>query len=158
MTKSRVVCAAVAILGAAVWSSASQQQSLSGAPAKPKVEIVQTMGCVEYRAAGGGQWWLTHAAEPTVSREGVFTTRDIDLSKETTQGTRAFRLIGHAEYLDAQGLLRTQQRKDFTTPEQVNATGSLRDGRTVLLKGLLVPGAEERINLLQVAPLAETCS
>ena len=157
MTSSRFVFVTVMILGAAAWSNAGQR-SASAVPAKPKVDIVQTVGCVEHRAANGGQWWLTRAAEPTVAREGVFTTVDIDAAKKSSRGTRAFRLIGEADYLDAEGLLKTQRRAEFTTREQVNAPGTLREGRTVMVKGLLITGAEERINLLQVAPIADSCS
>jgi hypothetical protein len=144
------------ILGTAAGSQAGQQPPLPSG-AKPKVDIVQTVGCVEHRTAGGGQWWLTRAAEPIVSREGVLTTADLEAARKMPQGTQAFRLIGEAEHLDAEGLLRTQGRTEFTTAEQVNATGALRHGRTVLVKGLLITGEEERINLMAVAPLAETC-
>jgi hypothetical protein len=150
----RLFVVAVMILGAAAWLKAGQR----GPQVKPKVDIVQTVGCVEHRTANGGQWWLTRAAEPTVSREGVFTTTDIDAAKKASRGGRAFRLIGEADYLDADGLLKTQRRAEFTTPDQVNAPGALREGRTVLVKGLLITGNEERINLLQVAPLADSCS
>lgn len=158
MTSSRFVYVAVMILGAAGWSTAGQQRSPPGAQVKPKVDIVQTVGCVEHRTANGGQWWLTSATDPTVSREGVFTTVDIDTAKKAPRGTRAFRLIGEADYLDAEGLLKTQRRAEFTRAEQVNAPGVLRDGRTVLVKGLLITGGEERINLLQVAAVADSCS
>ena len=133
-----------------------QEPAARGA-AKPKVDIVQTVGCVEYRASGAGQWWLTKAAPPAVVREGVFTTRDIEAAKQLSLGSRAYRLIGEAEYLNAQALLRTQRRAEFTTADQVNATGALGEGRTVLVKGLLITGDEERINLLAVAPLADQC-
>jgi hypothetical protein len=155
---SRLAGVVAVLLGLAEWSSG--QQPPSGVPVKPKVDIVQTVGCVEHRAAGGGQWWLKDAAPPTVVRDGVFTTRDIDAAKQVPRGTRAFRLIGEAEYLDGEALLRTQKRAEFTKPEQVNATGAIRDGRTVLVKGLLITGAgsdDERINLMAVAPLADRC-
>jgi hypothetical protein len=135
VTSSRFVYVAVMILGAAGWSTAGQQRSPPGAQVKPKVDIVQTVGCVEHRTANGGQWWLTSATDPTVSREGVFTTVDIDTAKKAPRGTRAFRLIGEADYLDAEGLLKTQRRAEFTRAEQVNAPGVLRDGRRFLFVG-----------------------
>ena len=150
----RLFVVAVMILGTSAWSKAGQR----GPQVKPNVDIVQTVGCVEHRAANGGQWWLTRAAEPVVAREGVFTTTDIDAAKKASRGGRSFRLIGEADYLDREGLLKTQKRAEFTTPEQVNAPGAIREGRTVLVKGLLITGSEERINLLQVAPLADSCS
>jgi hypothetical protein len=145
------------ILAAKAWPSTRQQSPSDPTALKPKVEIVQTVGCVERRGTGTSQWWLAYAAPPTAAREGVFTTRDLDAAREIPRGNQAFRLIGEAEYLDHQGLLRTQKRSEFTTPEQVNATGGLREGRTVVVKGLLITGNEERINLLAVAPLADTC-
>jgi hypothetical protein len=151
------VVIAVMSLRAAGWASAGQRSPVA-TQVKPKVDIVQTVGCVEHRTANGGQWWLARAADPAVSREGVFTTADIDAAKKAARGTRAFRLIGEADYLDAEGLLKTQRRAEFTSPDQANAPGVLREGRTVLVKGLLVTGSEERINLLQVAPIADSCS
>jgi hypothetical protein len=158
VTTSRFVCAFAMVLTAAASPNAGEQQPPAGAaPVKAKVDIVQTVGCVERRGAGGDQWWLIHAASPTVTRDGVFTTRDVEAAKQVTRGTRDFRLVGEADYLDREGLLRSQNRAEFTRPEQANATGALREGRTVLVKGLLIKGDEERINLLAVTPLADAC-
>jgi hypothetical protein len=67
-------------------------------------------------------------------------------------------LVGVADFLDADALLRFGDRASFTKPDQVNATGELRAGRTVLVKGLLIEsGAESRINLLAVVGLADSC-
>lgn len=158
MTTSRLLCVVALFLAAADWANAGQQPpSAPSAPVKPQVDIVQTVGCIERRGAGGEQWWLIHAAPPTVTREGVFTTRDVEAAKEVRRGTRDFRLVGEADYLDREQLLRSQNRAEFTRPEQANAAGALREGRTVLVKGLLIKGDEERINLLAVTPLADAC-
>ena len=134
-------------------------QTAETAKTKVQAEIVQTVGCVERRNGEPPTWWLTRAAAPTVTRAGVFNRVQIDEAKQTsTAGTREFHLVGVADFLDADGLLRSGERARFTKPEQVNATGELREGRTVLVKGVLVDaGAESRINLLAVVGIADSC-
>lgn len=123
---------------------------------QPQVDIVQTVGCVERR---GGNMWLAGASDPAVIGRGVFNETQVEEARKTAPGTGAFQLIGEAEFLSAEGLLRTAERAVFTTPEQVNATGGLREGRRVLVKGLLIDTEREsRINLLAVVALSETCS
>lgn len=159
MTNRAVLAGALAI--ATLWrpSLDAQSERQSAIRPKPKVDVVQTVGCVEQRDDPQTTWWLTRAATPTVSRPGVFNTLQVEEAKKTAAfGTHAFQLVGVAEFLDAEGLLRSGDRATFTAPDQVNATGELRAGRTVLVKGLLVESAAAaRINLLAVVGLAETC-
>ncbi len=139
---------------AMIWPAAVEGQRRP----EPQVEIVHTVGCVEQRAGDPTTWWLTRAAEPTVTRGGVFNENQVEEAKSTELGSRAFQLIGVADFLDAESLLRFGDRAQFTTPDQVNATGQLGAGRTVLVKGLLIEdGAAERINLLAVVGLADGC-
>ena len=145
---------AVLLLSAAVWlAPASALGQTAATTDEPTVEIVHTVGCVE-RRTGDAEWWLARAADPTVTRPGVFNQDDVDEAREQAPGTRAFHLVGVADFLGAEALLRSFDRSSFTTPEQANATGELRAGRTVLVKGLLVAAGEvERINLLAVVGL-----
>ena len=79
-------------------------------------------------------------------------------AKGEALGTGELQLIGVADFLDAESLLQWGERAKFTKPEQVNATGELREGRTVLVKGLLIEAEpESRVNLLAVVGLAEDC-
>lgn len=148
------------VLGVAVWLTpppALAQRRDAAQAAKPDVEIVHTVGCVE-RRSGDVEWWLTSAAEPTVTRAGVFNEVQVDEAREQAPGERQFALVGVADFLGAEALLRSFDRASFTTPEQVNATGELRAGRTVLAKGLLIESDDvARINLLAVVGLADTC-
>ena len=142
-------------IAAMLWPATVEGQ---GRP-EPQVEIVQTVGCVEERDGNPAAWWLTRAVEPTVVRAGVFNENQVEEARSETSGSRAFQLIGVADFLDAESLLRFGDRAQFTTPEQVNATGELAEGRTVLVKGLLIEdGAASRINLLAVVGLADGCS
>ena len=130
------------------------------APKKPKVqvEIVKTLGCVEKRAGDPATWWLTRASEPEVVGGGVFNANQVEKAKGEALGTGELQLIGVADFLDAESLLQWGERARFTKPEQVNATGELREGRTVLVKGLLIEAEpESRVNLLAVVGLAEDC-
>ena len=123
----------------------------------PQVEMVQAVGCVEQRT--GNNWWLTRASEPEVSPPGVFNQVQVDaVLAALALGTREFELVGVADFLDAEGLLAIGNRADFTSPDQVNATGELRQGRTVLVKGLLIEDdGVSRVNLTTVVGLAERC-
>lgn len=151
---------AVLLLSAAFWmaqSPAAVHGQLAATTDEPKVEIVHTVGCVE-RRIGDAEWWLTRAAEPTESDPGVFNEDEVDEAREQALGTLEFQLVGVADFLGAEALLRSFDRAAFTTPDQVNATGELRAGRTVLVKGLLIEAAEvARINLLAVVGLADAC-
>ena len=125
---------------------------------EPQVEFVQTVGCVERRTREDTTWWLTRAAEPTVTRRGVFNEVQVDEARETAPGAGEFRLVGFADFLTAEGLLNHGDRALFTTPDQINASGELRAGRTVLVKGLLIEtDGESRINLMSVVGLADGC-
>ena len=93
--------------------------------------------------------------------DGVYANLESDQIAEigeTALGTRQFQLVGVADFLTAEGLLRSGDRALFTTPDQVNATGELRDGRTVLVKGLLIEtDGDPRINLVAVVGLEDKC-
>ncbi|MCH8992326.1 MAG: hypothetical protein IIA44_11340 [Acidobacteria bacterium] len=151
---------ACGLMVATAWPVAVHGQfgGLTARLKDPKVQIVQTVGCVEQRGDDAGGWWLTRAAEPTVVKPGVFDETQIEEAQNTATGSREFQLIGAAEFLDAKSQLEWGDRAQFTTAEQVNATNELRKGRTVLVKGLLIdPDGDARINLLSVVGLADTC-
>tara|TARA_B100001123_G_scaffold390896_1_gene468841 strand:+ start:1116 stop:1547 length:432 start_codon:yes stop_codon:yes gene_type:complete len=141
---------------AVIWVTPSllEGQQSSG----PKVNIVQTVGCVERRSGDAAEWWLVQAPEPAVIQAGVFNRSEIEAARNTALGSGTFQLIGVADFLDAAGLLASADRRLFTSPEQVNATGELQEGRKVLVKGALIEtDAESRINLLGVIGVADTC-
>ena len=149
----------VLLLAAGIWLApvTAHGQRLAATTGEPAVEIVHTVGCVE-RRLGEAEWWLVRAAEPTVSEAGVFDEDKVDEARAQPLGTHAFHLVGVADFLGAEALLRSFDRSSFTTPDQVNATNELRAGRTVLVKGLLIESDDAaRINLLAVVGLADTC-
>ena len=149
----------VLVLSASVWlaPAPAHGQTLAATTDEPAVEIVHTVGCVERRTQGA-EWWLARAAEPTVTESGVFNQDEVDEARDRALGTQAFHLVGVADFLGAEALLRSFDRSSFTTPDQVNATNELREGRTVLVKGLLIEADDmARINLLAVVGLADTC-
>lgn len=163
MTNRTVLVAALAL---AAMITMTWPTSVQGQRAEPQVDIVRTVGCVEMRNGDAATWWLTRVADPTEIRAGVFNVNQVEEAKEEALGTREFQLIGVAEFLDAESLLRFGDRAQFTTADQVNATNQLREGHTVLVKGLLIEasttagttaGAPARINLLAVVGLADTC-
>jgi hypothetical protein len=126
---------------------------------KPAVDVVQSVGCVERRDDNPETWWLTKAVDPRVTQPGIFSTVQIDAARGASLGTNAFQLIGVADFLDTEGLLKSGRRREFTTPQNANATGEIRAGRKLLVKGMLITSGEtKRINLLNVISLADSCS
>jgi hypothetical protein len=143
------------------------QRGRGGTGEKPKVDIVQSVGCVERKdGSPGGRgpgsetdtWWLIRAADPRTAPAGMFNSTQVETARTAALGTNLFQLIGVADFLDTEGLLRSGRRKEFTTPETANATGQLREGHKVLVKGMLIDtGDPKRINLLTVIGLADSC-
>jgi hypothetical protein len=147
---------------AALFSSqgmAAQRGRQTNPGEKPAVDVVQSVGCVERRDGNPETWWLTRAVDPRVAQPGVFSAAQIDTARGVQPGTNTFQLVGVADFLDTEGLLKSGRRREFTTAQNANATGDIRPGRKVLVKGMLVTtGETKRINLLNVIGLADSCS
>ena len=149
MTLATIIGAGISIAGMGIEPATTQ--------AETQVDIVRIVGCVEQQS--DSSVWLTDASAPTVARRGVFDQTQVNAARTSALGNGSFHLIGEADFLSAEGLLRTGERSAFTSPEQVNATGGLRAGRKVLIKGLLIESDNEsRVNLLAVVVLSDTCS
>ena len=124
---------------------------------KPTVDIVQTVGCAERKGGNLDTWWLNRAVDTRVAPPGIFNSNQVDQAKGVALGSNVFQLVGVADFLDPESLLKSGRRKEFTTQETVNATGELGHGRKVLVKGLLIEGDQKRINLLAVIGLSDNC-
>jgi hypothetical protein len=140
-------------------SAAAQRGRQANPGEKHDVDVVQSVGCVERRDGSPETWWLTKAVDPRVTQPGIFSTTQIDNAKGLPPGSSTFQLVGVTDFLDTEGLLKSGRRREFTTPQNANATGDLRPGRKVLVKGMLITSGEtKRINLLNVIGLADSCS
>lgn len=138
---------------------AAQRRNAAPSSEKPAVDVVQTIGCVEQRTGNPETWWLQKAVDPRVVQPGVFTIAQTDAARSAALGSQAFQLIGVADFLDVDALLKSGHRSEFTTRQNANATGELRPGRKVLVKGMLITtGDPKRINLLNVVGLADSCA
>lgn len=142
------------------WPAAAQRQSQRPGE-KPKAPIVQSLGCAEQRTGSPVTWWLVRASSADAAPPGPFHISQVEKAKGAALGTNAFRLIGETDFLSVEELLKSGERSRFTTPDTANASGQLRAGRKVLVKGLLVVpgdvGGEQRINLMSVVSLADSC-
>ena len=158
MTRRTVnLASALALLFGLSWVAGAQRGRQGGTGEKPKVDVVQSVGCVERRTGAPDTWWVGRATDPTPGQAGIFSTAQVEAAKSVRLGANTFQLIGVADFLDTDGLLRSSQRREFTTPETANATGQLREGRKVLVKGLLIDSDVKRINLLAVIALSDSC-
>jgi hypothetical protein len=147
--------AAALLVGVAVRATNGQQSRGETPAQKPKVDIVQSVGCAERKS---GQWWLTRATQAKASEGSFFNAIEVEEVRRLALGTNTYQLIGVADFLDTDGLLREGQRSQFTTRETANASGQLREGRKVVVKGLLIVASERpRINLTQVVSVSGTC-
>ena len=136
----------------------AQRRGAAASSEKPAVDVVQTLGCVEQRTGNPETWWLQKAVDPRVVQPGVFSVAQTDTARSAALGSQAFQLIGVADFLDVDGLLKSGRRSEFTTAQNANATGELRPGRKVLVKGMLITTSDpKRINLLNVVGLADSC-
>jgi hypothetical protein len=158
---SNVVRTLSAACVAALFSSqgmAAQRGRQTNPGEKPAVDVVQSVGCVERRDGNPETWWLTRAVDPRVAQPGVFSAAQIDTARGVPPGTNTFQLVGVADFLDTEGLLKSGRRREFTTAQNANATGEIRPGRKVLVKGMFITtGETKRINLLNVIGLADSC-
>ena len=148
----------VAILVAWLGTSASgirvQQQIDVN---KPTSEIVRAVGCASAGSAPG-DWTLTNATEPTVVTIPFASTTEIEELTTEPLANKTYKLLGTAEFVSVERLLRQSQRAEFTAGESANATGTLRDGYKVAVRGLLLdPDGNARINLTSVQVLAQSC-
>ena len=153
----RLVAVAAFLVVVSKQAQALQRRGQAAGGA-PKVPMVQSLGCVERKGGSTGTWWITRATDAKPTQTTFFNATDVDEAKATALGTSAYQLIGVADFLDVDGLLQEGQRSQFTTRQSANASGQLRAGRKVVLKGLLIEGeGQKRINLTQVVSLADAC-
>ena len=144
---------ALVVCGLAAGIRAQQQQSdLS----KPKAPLVSVVGCASRTAEGA--WMLTSATDGIESKVLFMSAKEIEEAKKKALGNNRYKLLGTPEFLTKEELLQDEQRAQFTRPQVANATGQLRDGRKLIVKGLLITAQnEERLNLVAVQQLADTC-
>lgn len=144
---------ALVVCGATVGIRAQQPPS---DVSKPKVPIVSVVGCAGRTAEGN--WMLTNATDGVESKVLFLSAKEIEEARKNALGTNRYQLLGTAEFLTKEELLKHGQRAEFTRPEVANATGQLQDGRKLIVKGLLITAAnEKRLNLVAVQQLADTC-
>jgi hypothetical protein len=154
----RLKIAGVSVLVCALSAPLNAQRGRGAAGGgKPAVDIVQTVGCAERKSGSPETWWINRAAEPRVAPPAMFNSNQVAEAKAAPLGANAFQLVGVADFLDRDSLLRSGQRKEFTNAETANASNQLRAGHKILIKGLLIEGNPRRINLLSVVDVGESC-
>ena len=133
--------------------SAAQQQS---EVSKPTTPIVSVVGCASRTAEG--TWVLTHATDGTDAKRLFATAGELEEAKTAALGNNTYVLLGTADFLTKEELLKHGQRAEFTRPEVANASGQLQDGRRLFVKGLLLTTpSEKRLNLVAVHQVTDSC-
>lgn len=155
---TRSVTVVVVSLVVGVQVTHAHQRRGEGPAGVPKVGVVQSIGCAERKSGNPATWWLTRAAEAKPTDTTFFNATEVEEAKNFALATNVYQLIGVADFLDREGLLQESQRSQFTTRETANASGQLREGRKVVVKGLFIDAAgQKRINLTQVISVSDTC-
>jgi hypothetical protein len=145
--------AALLVCGLTADISAQQSQSDLSRPAVP---IVSVVGCASRMA--DGTWVLTNATDGIESKVLFLSAKEIEEARKKALGKNRYKLLGTPEFLTKEDLLKSAQRAEFTRPDVANATGQLQDGRKLIVKGLLIKASnEQRLNLVSVEQLADTC-
>jgi hypothetical protein len=150
-----VVCVVLAVAMCAVDAHARALQAQPDA-AKPEAPLVSVVGCA--RRTPQDAWTLTNATVGVETRALFMSAKEIEEARKKALGTNTYILLGTAEFLTKEQLLKAGKRTEFTRPDVANATGQLQDGRKLVVKGLLITaGREQRLNLVAVQHLADTC-
>lgn len=157
MKAKRTAWVAVFAVGCSLSAVAGAQERQADLT-KPTVDLVMSVGCAEMKSGNAPTWWLTRASEAKVTQAPFTSTKELEEAKSAALAGNTYQLLGFAEFLDANGLLATGQRSEFTARESVNATGQLSNGAKVAVKGLFVQaGNARRINLTSVIKIADSC-
>jgi hypothetical protein len=114
------------------------------------------VGCAQ--RSPQGVWTLANAADMAETRVLFLTAKEMEAARTLSLGKGGYVLVGTADFVTKEELLKAGQRAEFTRPEVVNATGQLQPGRKVVVKGLLIAALNERrLNLVAVQQLSDTC-
>ena len=138
------------------WTAGIRAEQQENDLSKPKVLLVIVVGCATRTAEG--TWMLTNATDGIESKVLFLSAKEIEDGKKKTLGNNRYKLLGAAEFVTKEELLKNEKRAEFTRQDVANATGQLQDGRKLIVKGLLitVPN-EKRLNLVSVQQVADTC-
>ena len=152
--KGMIIAILVARLGTSASGIGVQQQIDLN---KPTIEFVRAVGCASAGSAPG-DWTLTNATKPTVVRSPFTSTTEMEELATEPLANKTYKLLGTGEFVSVERLLGQSQRAEFTAGESASATGTLKDGYKVVVRGLLLdPDVNARINLTSVQILAESC-
>jgi hypothetical protein len=136
-----------------VWVTAAPQTATE----KSAAPLVTAVGCAQ--RSPQGVWTLANATEVVETRALFMSAKEVEEARKKTLGSGRYVLVGTADFLTKEELLKSSPRAEFTRPEVANATGQLQQGRKVIVKGLLVTAPNERrLNLVAVQQLADTCT
>jgi hypothetical protein len=133
--------------------------------------ITTAVGCVA-PGSSPSTWRMTNAAKvtapPAPARPGGggegagsrashnVTTAEKEIAA-TQSGTETFELVGVADFVSPEEAMKFETRRSLYPVERVNSTGALAPNRRVAVKGVLIPGSPDRLNLMSVVTLSETC-
>jgi hypothetical protein len=99
--------------------------------------------------AGGGE-----GAGPRVSHNVTAAEKEIAAKQS---GAETFDLVGVADFVSPEEALKFETRRSLYPVERVNSTGALAANHRVAVKGVLIPGSPNRLNLMSVVTLSESC-
>jgi hypothetical protein len=144
------------MLAASIFAAQAEAGQQQPDVSKPTAPLVSVVGCAQRSPEGA--WTLTNATASVDTRTLFMTAKEIDEARKRPSGNNRYTLLGTPDFLSKEEVLKSGQRAEFTRPEVANATGQLQVGRRIFVKGLLIKAAnEQRLNLVAVQQLADTC-
>lgn len=153
MNRMTILAVLALLCGTAAAGVGAQQRP---EPPKPQVPLVTAVGCAS--RLPDGTWMLNNATTATDTKTLFSSTKELDEAKKLKLGTNRYKLLGTNEWVTKEELLKDPLRAQFTRPEAANATGTLQNGRKVVVKGLLITtSTEKRLNLVSLLPIADIC-
>src|SRR4051794_5775509 len=122
----------------------------------PRVPIVTVAGCAR-PTTEPEVWTLTGAGSRRESTSAGITREEQDLLAAAPPGSQRYQLVGVAEFVSPQMSRTIGVRGQLLPASRVNSTGMLVEGHQLVVKGLLIAGNPERINLTSVVDLGRRC-
>lgn len=114
------------------------------------------------------QWTLGNGArvtlpapapgQPVVRPAAFVTPQESAAAALVTSGQESLHLVGVSDFVTPEQSLLNPLRKGLYPIERVNATGALREGRRVVVKGVLIAGSPARLNLTSVVAIDGACA
>jgi hypothetical protein len=135
---------------------AADVRAVGQPPVAAATPVVVAVGCAA-ESAQHHIWELSHASAVVTSSVLGITTKERAELGGRSLGENTYRLIGVADFVDAESSKKIGVRGEILPRPRVNTTAMLAGGHKVAVKGLYINAAPATINLTSVVDLGRGC-